>query len=278
MLYQCPLCSQKLIKQDRLFRCINNHQFDIAKEGYVNLIPANKKRSKNPGDNVEMMQARRRFLENGYYGPLRDKIAQLCTGQLSKSGQKGKVLDIGCGEGYYTHKLQSDVAQTYPSAEVYGLDISKVAIRYAAKKYPLCHFAVASSQRLPFINHSLDLVLRIYAPCNPEELNRCVAEGGSVITVTPAARHLYQLRNLIYPDVRLHDETPQQIAGFQLESQEKLSYLMTLHNSDSLDLLQMTPFAWKATDEVKLFLSQQESFPCEADFMIRIYRKNNRIS
>ncbi len=276
MPYQCPLCSQKLIRQDRFFRCSNNHQFDVAKEGYVNLIPANKKRSKNPGDNTEMMQARRRFLNSDYYAPLRDKVAQRCTEQLS--GQTGQVLDIGCGEGYYTHKLQTDVAQVCPSAKVYGLDISKVAIRYAAKKYPLCHFSVASSQRLPFIDHSLNLVLRIYAPCNPEELSRCIVEGGSLITVTPAARHLYQLRDLIYPDVRHHDETPEQIADFQLVHQEKLSYMMTLRNSDSLDLLQMTPFAWKATADIKQYLSQQESFPCEADFMIRIYRKNRHIS
>ncbi len=273
MLYQCPLCSQELIKQDHFFRCNNNHQFDIAKEGYVNLIPANKKRSKNPGDNIEMMQARRKFLENNYYAPLRDRVAQLCTEQLS--GKMGKVLDIGCGEGYYTHKIQTHITQTCPSAEVYGLDISKVAIRYAAKKYPLCHFSVASSQRLPFISKSLDLILRVYAPCHPEELKRCIMEGGAIITVTPAARHLYQLRERIYQDVHLHNETQEQISGFELEQQEKLSYLMTLHNGDALDLLQMTPFAWKATDSFKRYLSQQECFTCEADFILRIYRKKS---
>ena len=95
------------------------------------------------------------------------------------------------------------------------------------------------------------------------------------MTVTPAARHLYQLREQIYQNVRLHSETPEKIAGFKLEQEEKLRYLMVLRHHHSLDLLQMTPFAWRATNELKQYLSQQEEFICETDFMLRFYKKDN---
>ncbi|MBW3696445.1 23S rRNA (guanine(745)-N(1))-methyltransferase [Vibrio sp. T187] len=270
MTYQCPLCHQPLSLTERTFKCDKNHQFDLAKEGYVNLMPAHHKRSKDPGDNKEMMQARRRFLEQNHYNPMRQAVASLCTSHLPE--QSATLLDIGCGEGYYTHEVAS---QATASTTVFGLDISKIAIKYAAKRYSNCDFSVASSHRLPFADSSLDAVLRIYAPCKAEELQRAVKNDGVVITVTPAGRHLYQLRDRIYDGVRLHDETPEEIEGFSLEHQEKLNYTMELTGGDAYDLLQMTPFAWKATAEFKQELQAAELFQCEADFMLRVYRKNN---
>lgn len=272
MSYQCPLCSQTLIQTDNHFHCSHNHQFDIAKEGYVNLIPANKKRSKNPGDNIEMMQARRRFLNSGAYNPLRSRVSQLSCELLQDS--QHRVLDIGCGEGYYTSHIQSTLSADKADSNVFGLDISKVAVRYAAKRYPNCSFSVASSQRLPFESHSLDLVIRIYAPCNSEELARCVDHHGHVVTVTPAARHLYQLRALIYDDVILHPEEAETLTGFTLSNEEKLNYTLSLSGAEAMDLLQMTPFAWKATEQMKSKLSQSIHFECETDFIIRTYKKS----
>ncbi|MDC5848093.1 23S rRNA (guanine(745)-N(1))-methyltransferase [Vibrio europaeus] len=273
MSYTCPLCHENLTLSERTYRCQNNHSFDLAKEGYINLMPVQHKRSKDPGDNKEMMQARRRFLEKDHYRPLKERVAQLCAEILS--GSQHRLLDIGCGEGYYTTEVASHLTNQYEQSKTYGLDISKVAIRYAAKRYSNCHFSVASSHRLPFENGSLDAVLRIYAPCKAEELSRVVADSGFVITVTPAGRHLYQLRDEIYPDVRLHSEDAEIIAGFELEQQEKLSYVMQHSDGDGYDLLQMTPFAWKASDTLRDKLKSATLFECEADFMIRIYRKNS---
>lgn len=272
MNYQCPLCHQPLTLSVKTFKCENNHQFDMAKEGYVNLMPAHHKRSKDPGDNKEMMQARRRFLEGKYYDPMREEVARLCT-EYTK-GTTHQLLDIGCGEGYYTDLVQKSLLAQDEQAATFGLDISKIAIRYAAKRYPDCHFSVASSHRLPFADQSLDAVLRIYAPCKAEELKRVVKDNGVVITVTPAGRHLYQLREQIYQDVRLHDETPETIDGYELEQQHQLNYVMDLKDGDAFDLLQMTPFAWKATDELREELKSATLFQCEADFMLRVYRKS----
>jgi 23S rRNA (guanine745-N1)-methyltransferase len=234
-------------------------------------MPVQHKRSKDPGDNKEMMQARRRFLTSGYYDPLRSKVADLCRTHLHDSAHR--LLDIGCGEGYYTHFITEQLNHQYSEATVYGLDISKVAIRYAAKRYLNTEFCVASSHRLPFPDQSLDAILRIYAPCKSSELTRCLTDHGIVITVTPAARHLYQLKEMIYQDVTLHDEAPEIMEGFQSIHQEKLSYSMTLPGSDALDLLQMTPFAWRATEKVKSQLATSDAILCEADFMIRIFNK-----
>lgn len=271
MSYTCPLCHQTLSLSRHTYQCANNHSFDLAKEGYVNLMPVQHKRSKDPGDNKEMMQARRRFLQKGHYQPLMQRIAEVCAQHTANTSHR--LLDIGCGEGYYTTQVATALTTQYPQAQTYGLDISKVAIRYAAKRYLNCHFSVASSHRLPFTDQSLDAVLRIYAPCKAQELQRVVTDNGVVITVTPAARHLYQLREEIYPDVRLHNEDAETIEGFELEHQETLHYTMPLSEGAGFDLLQMTPFAWKASDELRQKLTAAPVFECESHFMIRVYRK-----
>lgn len=278
MAYQCPLCRCPLRRVDRSFSCQNNHQFDVAKEGYVNLMPVQHKGSKHPGDNREMMQARRRFLESGPYEPLRQAVVEVCQEALPADGRAEQgvtLLDIGCGEGYYT----SGLAEHYVGggeagcSQVYGLDISKVAVRYAAKRYPQGQFCVGSSHRLPFADGGLDGVVRIYAPCHAQELARCVTPGGILLTVTPAARHLYQLRALVYEQVRLHDEQPEELVGFALEKERTLSYVLSLGSEQALDLLHMTPFGWKANADVIGDLEEMDFFACEADFIIRIYRK-----
>ncbi|OEF27681.1 23S rRNA (guanine(745)-N(1))-methyltransferase [Vibrio rumoiensis] len=272
-MYQCPLCQHPLEMANQSFCCSNNHQFDKAKEGYVNLMPVQHKRSKQPGDNAEMMQARRRFLESKQYHPMRQAVADLCAKYLK--GSHHQLLDIGCGEGYYTHFIAEQLQTQNAQSRCYGLDISKVAIRYAAKRYrsDKMQFCVASSHRLPFSDHSLDAVLRIYAPCDHEELQRVTTQQGIIVTVTPAARHLYQLRELVYPDVLLHGETPECITGFDLIEETKLQYPMSMTGVEADDLLQMTPFAWKASEQMRGQLKTAPHFECEAEFMLRVYKK-----
>ncbi len=267
MTYLCPLCQAPLSQESNTLRCENRHQFDIAKEGYVNLLPVQHKRSKEPGDSKEMMQARRAFLEGNHYHPMREGVADVLKANLPES--EAMLLDIGCGEGFYTHYFADQLSD----ATVYGMDISKTAIRYASKRYANCRFSVASIQRLPFPDASLDGVVRIYAPCNGEELNRVVKENGILVTVTPAGRHLYQLKGLIYDEVRLHDIPPETLPGFTLESEQNLHYPMKLTGQQAEWLLQMTPFAWRASETVWETVRNAGVFDCEADFTLRIYRK-----
>ncbi|WP_034944829.1 23S rRNA (guanine(745)-N(1))-methyltransferase [Erwinia oleae] len=271
MSYLCPLCHQPLLPVSGGLRCENRHQFDRAKEGYVNLLPVQHRHSKQPGDSAEMMQARRDFLDAGHYQPLRDAVCDLLARLLPE--QPINVLDIGCGEGYYTNA----VATRFHAGEramVYGLDVSRVAIRYGAKRYRNVVFCVASSHRLPFAENQFDAVLRIYAPCKAEELARVVKEQGYVVTVTPGPRHLIQFKALIYQDVKLHDDTPEKMPGFELIEQQSLAYPFSLNSEESAALLQMTPLAWRARPEVWGVLATTPQFDCETDFTLRVWRRH----
>jgi 23S rRNA (guanine745-N1)-methyltransferase len=264
MSWSCPLCHAPLERYNNSYICPQRHQFDLAKEGYINLLPVQHKRSRDPGDSAEMMQARRAFLDAGHYQPLRDAI-----GDILRLAASQNVLDIGCGEGYYTHAF-ADIA-----GHTWGLDVSKVAVRYGAKRYPQVEFCVASSQRLPFSDACMDAVVRIYAPCNPQELERVVKPGGRVITATPGPRHLMQLKGLIYDEIRLHEANSEILPGFEKISQQQLGYPMTLSGSEALALLQMTPFAWRAKAEVWEKLAGLETFDCQTDFLIQVWQRND---
>lgn len=267
MSWLCPLCHSPLIQTANSYRCGNGHQFDVAREGYLNLLPVQHKRSREPGDNSEMIQARRAFLDAGHYQPLRDKIGEILTQHAPYT-----LLDIGCGEGYYTGGFATVRAEI--GGETYGLDVSRVAIRYAAKRYRSVRFCVASSQRLPFADNSMDAVIRIFAPCNTDELARVVKPGGIVITATPGARHLFQLKEQIYSQVILHPQAEEVMPGFMLRETFTPAWNMTLTGPEAVTLLQMTPFAWRARPELWQTLAQASQFACETDFVIRVWQKS----
>ncbi|WP_241610646.1 23S rRNA (guanine(745)-N(1))-methyltransferase [Rosenbergiella epipactidis] len=266
MLYICPLCHSPLSAESNGYACENRHRFDRAKEGYVNLLPVQHKGSKDPGDSPEMIQARRQFLEEGHYQPLRDQVAELLDHYLPATSAPN-IVDLGCGEGYYTSAwVKSD-------RQVYGVDVSKFAIKSAAKRYPHIQFSVASGYRLPFAAASLAAIIRIYAPSKGEELMRVLCPGGILITVTPAARHLYQFKALIYQDVQLHEEKEEALEGFECLLEKRLHYPLTLSSSSATQLLQMTPFAWRASEQVWQTLAECDSFACETDFKITVWRR-----
>lgn len=271
MSFCCPLCHAPLTRKEKSYACPQGHQFDMAKEGYVNLLPVQHKRSRDPGDSAEMMQARRAFLDAGHYQPLRDAVAHWLASALSENITA--VLDIGCGEGYYTAAFAGVVRDK--GAETFGLDVSKSAIRAAARRYPQVTFCVASSHRLPFDDNSMDAIIRIYAPCKGEELARVVKEGGWVVTVTPGPGHLLELKGLIYDDVHLHAPHSEQLAGFSLKHQQSLAYELSLSGEEAIALLQMTPFAWRAKPEVWEALAKQNEFRCQTDFSIHCWQRES---
>jgi len=263
--YTCPLCSQVLILNERTYQCSNNHCFDLAKEGYVNLLPVQFKHSKNPGDNKSMVNARRDFLEKGYYQPLASKLVEL---QKQFSNPAHATLDAGCGEGFYTHQHKTTLNQ------VYGVDIAKEAIKKAGKKYTNCHFSVGTLSQLPFSDNYFGWIVSIYAPILEQEFTRVLRHGGYLITVTPAKQHLIELKSIIYQNAQQHDEEKCPISDLTLVHQDHLSYEMTLATGqDTLNLLSMTPFAFKASTSAKERIAQTANFSCQADFQIRVFKK-----
>ncbi|MBQ0535320.1 23S rRNA (guanine(745)-N(1))-methyltransferase [Providencia huaxiensis] len=272
MNYQCPLCFTPLNLMHNSYRCAENHQFDCAKEGYVNLLPVQHKRSKDPGDNAEMMQARRQFLDAGHYHPMREKVAEKIIQFIPSSNTS--LLDIGCGEGYYTDYFSRELEKHFEKYTVLGLDVSKAAIRYAAKRYKSVRFCVGTSHRLPFSNNSLGGVVRIYAPCKAQELSRVLVSKGMLITVTPAAEHLQELKALIYDEVKLHPTKDEDLPNLSLIDSCQLNYKMALTGQEAYELLMMTPFAWRASEQVKENLQQAEVKEYTADFLIRVYQSD----
>lgn len=263
--YQCPICQQLLVLSNKSFKCTNNHSFDLAKENYVNLLPVQFKHSKNPGDNKAMVNARRNFLEQNYYQPL---VNLLTRWYREYTNCDGNFLDAGCGEGYYTHQHKAD------NNGVYGVDIAKEAIKKAAKKYQDCHFSVGTLSKLPFENNHFNWILSVYAPILEEEFTRVLTDNGYLITVTPAKNHLYELKERIYQKAEQHDEQRQPIVHLELVREENLNYEMQLSTGDDcLNLLSMTPFAFKADENTKQWLAKQSDFKCQADFLIRLYKK-----
>src|SRR4051812_16725214 len=143
-MWRCPVCHGPLREAERTWRCGEGHTYDVAKEGYVNLLITHQRRQREPGDSVEMLRARRAFLEAGHYAPLRDALAERVPG--------GSVLDVGCGEGYYTRAVDTEVDRA--QAGVWGVDIAKEAVRLAARRGGPGHrFAVASAYDLPVLDH-----------------------------------------------------------------------------------------------------------------------------
>jgi len=267
----CPLCQSHFTKVKNTQVCNNNHHFDIAKEGYLNLLPVQSKSSKNPGDNQQMMIARRAFLNTNGYLPLAEKVANVSQQHL-QTIEQGQILDLGCGEGYYTNILK----QTLPEHHIKGLDISKVAVRYAAKRYKNIDFCVASAYQVPLEDESLDLIIRIYAPSKAEELLRLIKKNGYLITVTPGPRHLYQIREAIYEHINEHQQDNETIGGFEKSQQIYLNYELKIVNQQQLiDLINMTPFAWKFTPEkLEELTNQVMPLNIECDFNIEVFQKN----
>ncbi|ANF59646.1 hypothetical protein A5892_12130 [Halotalea alkalilenta] len=271
MPYRCPLCFEPLHAEATGLRCANRHHFDRAREGYVHLLPVQRKHSKAPGDDASMIQARRRFLDAGHFAALREELSARLLAR-----QPGRMLDIGCGEGHYTGAFAEALAQTPanpPKITVYGMDISKPAVRLAAKRHRSAAFCVASIRELPYLDSSFDLVSRIYAPSEPSELHRVIRPGGELLIVTPGKRHLHSLRELLYAQVQEHDEEDPPPPGFALTDSAKIGHRMTLDGAQALDLLRMTPFAWRADESLRQQIAKRSRFDCEAEFLIRHYRR-----
>ena len=277
MIWACPLCREALALTDKGVVCPANHQFDRAKQGYLNLLPAHHRRSAAPGDDKQMLSQRREFLEAGFYTPLVEMIFEV----LSSTGSKSplRLLDSGCGEGYYLNELMARMQMIGRAIESYGFDISKEAAKLASRKLlsgadaPKASIAVASSFQLPVISESVDVLLRIFSPGDPQEVARVLKPTGEFWRVVPGSHHLYELKQALYETVRLH-ELPGTPSGFDRIDSTETRFTMALNSKDSMgQLLQMTPFVWRGSEEGKKHLQRCEQMNVTAHFVLQRYRK-----
>ena len=187
----CPHCQNTLIKaHNKTYSCQQGHCFDVAKEGYLNLLPVNQKKSKAPGDNDMMIAARRHFLELGHYNPLISSVVELINETIPLD-KPLTALDTGCGEGYYAQHVLYATAPN--ESQIIGTDISKPAIKLASKKYKDSFFFVSSVYNLPVANQCIDLILSVFAPVHAPEFHRVLASNGYLIVVGPGENHHKEL-------------------------------------------------------------------------------------
>ena len=271
--FRCPLCGAPLAEERKTLRCLNGHAFDRAKEGYVNLLPANQKHSKAPGDDKGMVSARRAFLEKGWYLPLREALCRLAA---AETGSAPDVLDVGCGEGYYTAGVRDALLSEGKQPVVAGIDISKFSLQKAAKKYPEIEFAVASAYRLPAADASVDLLLNVFSPLALEEFRRVLKPGGLYLYVVPAAYHLWELKAVLYDSPYPNEEKETPYEGFAYQEICPVSYGIRLPaQADIHALFQMTPYYWKTGKEGAARLAQLERLDCRVDFRIHVFRRED---
>ena len=231
-------------------------------------MPAQHKHSREPGDSKQMLIARRVFLEAGFYEPIAKAVAMMIDANHT-TGQSMRLLDMGCGEGYYSRKIVFYCNHSKQIA-LHGIDIAKFAIAAAAKKQPNARFVVASSSRLPYTDQYFDFVLRVFAPSDGDELKRILKSSGYFLTVTPGPRHLWQLKEFIYAEVKEHAPESPVPQGFERLAAQRVSYKITPNSQQRIALLQMTPFAWRANENVQQSLYNVSELDIEADFILTL--------
>ena len=245
----CPLDASPLRRDAALWRCSAGHSFDIAREGYIHLLPVQNKRSRDPGDSKAMVAARRRFLAAGHYQPIADTLNRIALAGLPAVGDAA-CLDAGCGEGYYLRQFANAVAPSLRMALI-GLDISKWAVQAAARLQHDATWVVGSNARLPVASAALDRVLCMFGFPVYAEFARVLKPGGVLLQVDAGPDHLRELREIIYPSLKAERKaewhTP---AGFSAPACETLRFEVELNTGEQIaDLLLMTPHLFRTTSD-----------------------------
>lgn len=258
----CPLCGSKLTQQDNTCRCEKGHCFDVARQGYINLLPVQQKKSLHPGDTAQQVRSRRAFLDAGFYAPIAQALCDLAV------DRSGPILDVGCGEGYYSARLAEALG-----CELVGLDISKEAVRFAAGKYKNARWLCASAARLPVEDRSVGLLTSLFAVTIPEEFKRVLRPDGAFIQVLAAEDHLLGLKEIIYPEL-LHKEKDSvpELPGFRLEKSVNLKFTFTVAGEQVQNLLSMTPHVYRITKEGAQRLGETESLTDTASCVLNLFR------
>lgn len=271
-IYKCPVCESMLTRRTGQYICKSNHSFDIAKEGYVNLLyPA--KRNTEQGDSKEMVLARRAFLKRGHYWKLADELAKV-VGEVSK-GKDVTLVDSACGEGYYLNGIaDAHATRTGAGMSPYGFDISKSAIKLAAKSDKAINFAVANVFKLPVLGNSVDVVLSVFSPFNEDEIFRVAKDRGIWIIVTPGQHHLFELKSKLYDSVELNDSALP-LKRFKVLEKVALKYTIAIKENETIrDLITMTPYYWKTErSRIESMIREITALQSRVEFDITICQK-----
>ncbi|MBQ7313310.1 MAG: methyltransferase domain-containing protein [Clostridia bacterium] len=265
-LLRCPLCGGLFTRYNKSLRCDSGHSFDVAKAGYVNLLPPGKEKNARTGDERDMVKAREEFLSAGHYAAISDALADAAAQYAPRESYT--VCDMGCGEGYHTCRFAARLAErTGAPVTAVGFDASKYAAERACKRAvreglmpkdgigaafdgnASAYFMPGNIFRLPLADHSVNLALSMFAPVAGDEAKRVLTEDGLLIVVSSGKEHLLEMRQRIYDDVRLSDELPAVPDGFREIARVNGKYQTAIQSTEALmSLFTMTPFYYKTTE------------------------------
>nr|WP_289072827.1 methyltransferase domain-containing protein [uncultured Halomonas sp.] len=276
----CPLDGEPLHLEGGTWRCASNHSFDVAKQGYVNLLPVQQKRSTDPGDSKAMVAARQRFLAAGEYAPIAEALSQAVMSHADQTqAETYCCLDAGCGEGYYLRQLAHNVPESQ-ALSLLGLDISKWAVQSAAKQddkqAPICRWVVGSNAQLPVQSASVDSVLCMFGFPVYSEFARVLKTGGQLIQVDAGPQHLRELRDIIYPTLKPTREKETNVPeGFARRASEQICYAISLEGGDVIrDLLTMTPHLYRASAEGREKAAALDQLTLTIDAQLTVWERD----
>lgn len=257
----CPVCGRPLTAGERSAACERGHCFDFAREGYVNLLRTNRSGDRI-GDDKLAARCRRDFLNKGYYAPLKDALVALFA------DKQGSVLDICCGEGYYTSAIANN-----PNLRVYGFDISREMIRLGAKRGGFTAF-VANMASIPVADSSFDYCIHLFAPFNEEAFARVLKPGGRLYTVVPGSRHLWGLKEAVYDTPYMNDEQLPVTQYLKQLGTRKISAEITLESAEDIEaVFRMTPYYFHTSVADKEKLVGIQKLDTQIEFVIAEYEK-----
>jgi len=264
----CPVCRANVEETNFGFKCSFGHTFDKAKEGYYNLLLSNNKNSKDPGDNKEMVNARHAFLSLNHYKKLAIEISNIINGKYI---YPITLLDAGVGTGFYIKNIVEN--RQNPMDTYLGVDISKHAVKIAAKENKNVECNVSSVFSLPYLDKSVDVITCIFSPYAMDEYKRVLKDDGILILASPKEDHLIELRSLLYKNVRkVEDEIP--IKDFIVIDKKELKYSFTLNSNEEIqNLLTMTPYVYRAPLDAVESIKKLSSLKLTANFEITVLKK-----
>lgn len=266
MLFYCPKCKNQLELTDRTYKCSNGHCYDIARQGYVNLLAGSA--GGVHGDDDIMLASRRRFLEAGFYDRFADKLCKLVKKFVASD--EDAILDCGCGEGYYTAKLHSML----PENPIAAYDVSKKAVAMAASKYKGIDFAVASSRDIPVKDNFVKILTNVFSPMEHVEFWRILKNDGILIYAVPGAKHLWGLKQAIYEVPYENKVQNAGYDGFELMERVSVKDKITIDSSLLLDLFAMTPYYYRSPKGAKEKLQHISEMRTEIEFDFLVYKKS----
>jgi len=268
----CPVDGEQLELHGKQLECKSGHVFDIARQGYVNLLLVQHKRSKQPGDSKEMVSARAEFLNSGLYEPVARKLAEIVFRQFADANETC-LMDAGCGEGYYLNYIFDYLKdqQGRSSLSFIGLDISKPAIVEAAKRNKQISWVVGTNRQPPVEPESVDIVVCVFGFQSFEGFEKVLKTGGKIILVEPGPDHLKELREIIYPEVRKSDPpdlSGHEEAGYTMVDRQRLQFRTGAINNEQIhNLLIMTPHFYRATKEGREAAGDVQSLDLTVDIV-----------